>query len=212
MPPDPSIGLNLAALFLRVEIFLGPGGSGEVTTSPGASEDTDPEGWEKEPREGGVDTPVFTGTESPSDMEVSLLTGLSTLLLHLSSTLLIFFTLSTFLAPSILLTLSILILLLDCSLAGALTELPTLFKEFNLGASFARCEAELRAAFIAGASSAADAAGASAAEDETDGAFGSELSGCRDRTALLACFVADLVFPSERSTSSARGWSSSEVS
>ena len=146
---------------------------------------------------------MSTGTESPSDMEVSLLTGLSTLLLHLSSTLLLFFTLSTFLAPSILLTLLILLLLLDCSLAAALTELHTLFKEFNLGASFARCEAELRAAFVAGASSAAGAAGASAAEDEL---------GSRDRTALLARFVADLVFPSERSTSSASRLSSLEVS
>ena len=89
-------------------------------------------------------------------------------------------------------------------MAAALTELTTLFKEFNLGASFARVEAELRAAFIGSASSAAGAAGASAAEDETDGAFGSELSECRDRTALLARFVADLVFPSERSTLSAR--------
>ena len=57
---------------------------------------------------------------------------------------------------------------------------------------------------IAGASSAAGAAGASAAEDETDGAFGTEFSGSGDQTVLLARFVADLVFHSERSTSSAR--------
>ena len=86
--------------------------------------------------------------------------------------------------------LPLLLLLLDCSFPAALNELHTLFKKFNLGASFARCEAELRAAFIAGGvSSAAGAAGASATEDETDGAFGSEFSGSRDRTALLARFV-----------------------